>query len=107
MKFRNKIITIVLAVCIITSCKKYLDVNEDPNNALDVPPKTLLPNTTVSMAFANSNELGKAAGLLMQYNAGIAVSVASAYDQWNLSGFDEQWSDEIYNGALNNLDILL
>jgi hypothetical protein len=107
MKLVNKIVLLLFIISIVSSCKQYLDVNDDPNNATDVPPKTLLPNTTVSMAFANSNELGKAAGLLMQYNAGIAVSVASAYDVWNVNGFDAQWGNEIYDGTLNNLNILL
>jgi hypothetical protein len=107
MKLVNKIVLLLFTISIVASCKQYLDVNDDPNNATDVPPKTLLPNTTVSMAFANSNELGKAAGLLMQYNAGIAVSVASAYDVWNVNGFDSQWGNEIYDGTLNNLNILL
>jgi len=103
----KKILSISLLLLLAGSgCKKYLDVNTDPNNALDVPPKTLLPNTTVSMAFANSNELGKAAALLMQYNAGIN-NVAAAYDTWNVNGFDAQWAFEIYDGTLNNLGILL
>lgn len=107
MKLIHKIVVLLILTGFITSCEKYLDVNNDPNNALDVPPKTLLPNTTVSMAFANSNELGKAAALLMQYNAGIATSVAYADDTWNLNNFDPQWGNEIYNGTLNNLGILI
>ena len=59
------------------------------------------------MAFANSNELGKAAALLMQYNAGIAGSVAGAYDTWIVGGFESQWSSEIYGGTLNNLNIIM
>jgi len=62
----------------------------------------------VSIAFANSNELGKAASLLMQYNANTNLAaVAGAYDTWNLGGFDSQWSNEIFDGGLNNLGILI
>jgi len=108
MKIGN-IFILLLSLLMITSCNKsFLDVNKDPNSVTDVPPRTLLPNTTVSMAFANSNELGKAAALLMQYNANtLSTSVAGAYDTWIVSGFDSQWDNEIYDGALNNLGILI
>ncbi|MFL5739563.1 MAG: SusD/RagB family nutrient-binding outer membrane lipoprotein [Flavisolibacter sp.] len=91
----------------ITSCKKYLDVNTDPNNATDVPPKLLLPTTTVGIAWANGNALGRAAAILMQYNAGLAGDPA-AFDVYSLEGsFDNQWNFEIYNGSINNLKILI
>ena len=109
MKIGFKITSLIVSLLIISSCKKsFLDVNVSPNSVTDVPPRTLLPNTTVSMAFANSNELGKAAALLMQYTANTNLgSVAGAYDVWNIGGFDSQWANEIYNGALNNLSILI
>jgi hypothetical protein len=106
---RFKIIVIIILSLSAGSCSKsYLDVNNDPNTVSDVPARLLLPNTTVSMAFANSNELGKAAALLMQYNANTNLgSVAGAYDIWNIGGFDGQWTSEIYNGTLNNLGIII
>ncbi|HEV8283982.1 MAG TPA: SusD/RagB family nutrient-binding outer membrane lipoprotein [Chitinophagaceae bacterium] len=107
MKLSIKIISLCIIFFIITSCKKsFLDVNNNPNAVTDVPAKTLLPNTTISMGFVNSNELGKAAALLMQYNAGI-INVAYAYDKWNLSSYDNQWSNEIYTNTINNLGILI
>ncbi len=107
MKIVIKILSLTLFVVACISCNKsFLDVNKSPNTVTDVPAKTLLPNTTVSMAFANSNELGKAAGLLMQYNAGIA-GISYAYDVWNINGFESQWANEIYDGALNNLAIII
>jgi hypothetical protein len=91
----------------LLACKKsFLDVNTSPNAVTDVPPKALLPNATVSMGFANSNELGKSAALLMQYNAGIA-GLSAAYDSWNVSGYDGQWQFEIYTNTLNTLSILI
>ena len=107
MKIIIKIIPLSLFVIACISCNKsFLDVNKSPNTVTDVPPKTLLPNTLVSIAFANSNELGKAAALLMQYNSGI-TGIAAAYDVWNINGFDSQWANEIYDGALNNLAIII
>jgi hypothetical protein len=90
-----------------TSCKKYLDVNKDPNLPTDVPAKLLLPTTTIGLAYANGNELGRAAGILMQYNAGLSGNPLT-YDSYLMSGsFDNQWNSEIYSGTINNLRILI
>jgi hypothetical protein len=109
MKFAYKTFLMVFAVLIISSCsKKFLDVNTNPNAPVDVPPKTLLPTATVGLAFSNGNELGKAAGLLMQYNATTNINaVSGAYDTWNVSGFDGQWTNELYVSVLNNLGIIV
>jgi hypothetical protein len=109
IQMKLKLFAIFCVTSILSSCdKSFLDVNTNPNSVTDVPAKILLPNTTVSMAFANSNELGKAAALLMQYNANTnSASVAGAYDVWNIGNFDSQWSFEIYNGTLNNLGIII
>ncbi len=107
MKHTIKIIfKLAIVGSLFASCKKYTDINTDPNNPTDVPAKTLLPTTTMGMAFANSNELGKVAAHLMQYSAGISGS-ASAYDQYNISSLDNQWNGEVYGGTLNNLNILI
>ncbi|MEO8403859.1 MAG: SusD/RagB family nutrient-binding outer membrane lipoprotein [Chitinophagaceae bacterium] len=98
---------LLLTISLITSCSKsFLDVNTDPNSPTDVPIKTLLPVSTVGLGWASSNELGRTAAILMQYNAGISGNAAS-YDQWILSSLDNQWNSEIYHGTLNNLEILL
>lgn len=109
MKILNKLIVLFVGVITFSSCtKSFLDVNNNPNAATDVPPKTILPVTTVGMGFSNSNELGKAAALLMQYNANTnPASVAGGYDTWNFSGLDGQWSNELYAGVINNLGILI
>ena len=79
MKIVSKII-IYSTVIVLGACSKsFLDVNTNPNAVQDAPAKVLLPNTIVGMAFSNGNELGKAAGLLMQYNARI-IGNSAAYD---------------------------
>jgi Starch-binding associating with outer membrane len=107
MKINLKIIPLITAVIIFSSCgKSFLDVNTNPNAVVDVTPKTLLPNTTIGMAFANSNEIGKVAGLLMQYNSGI-LGQAGAYDSWNIGSLDNSWSNEIYTNVVSNIGILI
>jgi hypothetical protein len=110
MKTKNKLISILVLsmILMIASCKKsYLDINTDPNNATDVPPRVLLPAATVSMAFANGNELGKAAALLLQYTASTGPSVAGGYDTWVFSDFFSQWYYELYGQSLGNLSIII
>ena len=99
---RKLTIIILLTGMVFTSCKKYLDVNSTPNNPLVVPPSTLLPNTTIALAFANSNDLDRATSALVQHIAGVANQTAS-YDVYLLDGsFDNSWNGEIYSGNLNN-----
>jgi hypothetical protein len=103
----KKIVLFSILIGSLLSCKKYIDINTDPNNPTDVPPKLLLPTTTVGIAWANSNQLGRAASILVQHNAGLAGN-PGAFDIYNLEGqFDNQWNSEVYNGSVNNLRILI
>ncbi|MBO9620337.1 MAG: SusD/RagB family nutrient-binding outer membrane lipoprotein [Niabella sp.] len=100
-------ILFIVPILLMTSCTKgFLDVNKNPNAATDVPPKVLLSSSTVGIGFVNSNELGKIAALLMQYNSGIA-GLSASYDQWNIASLDNQWSNELYNPTATNLGILI
>lgn len=99
----RKLILFLIVPALFTCCKKYLDVNDTPNNPTSVPPSVLLPTTTMGIAFANANDLTRVTSLLVQHNAGIA-SQAADYDVYELEGyFDNQWNFELYNGAINNL----
>jgi hypothetical protein len=106
MKLRIKILTVGAVVLMASCSKSFLDVNTNPNSPTDVTPRILLPNATTGMGFANSNELGKVAALLMQYNAGIA-GLSLTYDRWTLGGYDGQWTSELYVNTINNLSIIL
>ena len=99
---------LIISAIGFASCKKgFLDINATPNNPLEVPPGVILSNITIATAFANSNDLNRAASVLMQHTAGVANQVA-AYDVFLLDGnFDNQWNSEIYNGAINNMQVLV
>lgn len=105
---KKLIILISILSAGLLSCKKgFLDVNSTPNNPTAVPPIVILPNTTIAIAFANGNDLNRAASVLVQHTAGVANQVA-AYDIFNLDGaFDNQWNGEVYGGSLNNLQVLI
>lgn len=107
---RNKFLWIILVAPLLFSCNKFVDVNQNPNNPTVVPPSTLLPTTTIGIAFANANALNTVTSLLVQYNAGAANQAANNYDIFDIDNqLDNQWSFEIYGGSgtLNNLQLLI
>lgn len=105
---RKLILFLIIPVLFASSsCKKFIDVNHSPNNPTSVPPSTLLPTTTVGIAFANANDLDRATSVIVQHLAGTG-SQALDYDVYKLDGyFDNQWNFELYNGAVNNLVIII
>lgn len=107
----NKIFLWLLCALTIVSagCSKsaFLDINTDPNNPSDVPPKVLLPSSTITLAFANANELSRVASTLIQHNAGVA-NQAVGFDIYNLDGsFDNSWNFEVFAGALPIIQALI
>jgi hypothetical protein len=101
---RKLILFLIIPVLFSASaCKKYLDVNKSPNNPEKVPPSVLLPETTIGIAFANTNDLDRATSLIIQHIAGNGTQAVD-YDTYKLEGyFDNQWNFELYNGPINNL----
>ncbi|GAB4028681.1 SusD/RagB family nutrient-binding outer membrane lipoprotein [Spirosoma gilvum] len=90
------------------ACGKYLDVNVTPNNPTSVTPAVLLPGAQAGTAFANANELNRFAETLVQHLAGAGNNPAT-YDifQTNGADFGNQWTTEIYGGALVNYQKLI
>ncbi|MFD2741770.1 SusD/RagB family nutrient-binding outer membrane lipoprotein, partial [Sphingobacterium populi] len=103
--FKLSIVALALSAA---SCNKFLDVNDTPNNPLEVPAATLLPVGLSGTAFANSNELNRFASTIMSVTAGVSGSPAG-YDIYEVFGddFGNQWSFEIYGGALINYKKML
>ncbi|MDR6735071.1 SusD/RagB family nutrient-binding outer membrane lipoprotein [Sphingobacterium sp. 2149] len=92
---------------ILTACNKFVDVNQNPNDAITVPSKVLLPTTSIGIGWTNANELGRCASILIQYNAGLANS-ASTYDSYNINDqFNNQWNYELNVGIINNLRTII
>ena len=48
---------------ILTACNKFVDVNQNPNDAITVPSKVLLPTTSIGIGWTNANELGRCASI--------------------------------------------
>jgi hypothetical protein len=101
---RNKIFRYVFSLAALlgtAGCADFLDINDTPNNPLSVPPATLLPSGLAATAFANGNDLNRFASVTIDYLAG-ANNAPQGWDIYNTTGadFNNQWSFEIYFGAL-------
>jgi hypothetical protein len=107
MKFFRKIykVVFVLPIAMMAGCADFLDVNDTPNNPLDVPLNAMLPSALAATAFANSNELNRFYSTVTDYTTGIAGSPRN-YDTYAITGgdFGNQWTGELWNGALIQWD---
>src|SRR5690606_36707967 len=90
-----------LASVAFVGCNKFLDINDTPNDPLEVPSSTLLPTALAGTAFANNNELNRFASTIMSVTAGAGGSPQD-YDRYIIDDddFGNQWRFELYGGAL-------
>lgn len=92
-----------------TSCNKYLDINENPNNPEIVEPNLLLPTVEASLSQIVGNQLQVYGGLWAQYwTQAPSSSQYQTIDQYNIknTATDRIWST-IYRSALNNAEIII
>ncbi|MGF6925023.1 hypothetical protein QFZ48_000523 [Chitinophaga sp. W2I13] len=95
--------TIALAgVFTVTGCKKFVDINTDPNNPTTAQLSLLLPATEVSMA-ANMYQLNSGTATFMQYT--VFSSGLSRLQQQGTS-FNDSW-DGFYTQTLNDLEAII
>lgn len=65
-----------LAACLmvllisVSSCKKGLNINEDPNNPLDAPLRTILPSAQGNLAYTIGGSINRISGSMIQHYAG-------------------------------------
>lgn len=91
----------VLPFTLLIGCADFLDVNDSPNNPLDVPLNTLLASALVASGFSNANEMNRFGSTVSDYLYGAAGGPAN-YDTYVITGgdFGNQWTNEIWNGGL-------
>ncbi|MEM0939813.1 MAG: SusD/RagB family nutrient-binding outer membrane lipoprotein [Bacteroidota bacterium] len=105
---RNSIIYVFMSCFLLGSCDDFFDVNETPNNPIDVPPEVLLPTVLAASGFINSNELNRFGSTIAVYLAGAGGSPRD-YDLYDLNSndFGNQWNFEIYGGAITDSQQLI
>jgi hypothetical protein len=99
----TKLLVAFLAVFSLSSCEKtyFEDINKDPNNPTEVPPKVLLPTIQASLAYAQGGDLARYTSLFTQQITGNARQFA-VYNNLNFteSDFDNLWRLNLYAGPL-------
>ncbi len=108
-----KKITILLSfiVIILTSCSDFLDVNDNPNNPLEVEDYLLLPSATVSVANVFSADYGILGSYWAQHwaqnNTSSQYKEYESYGMSSNAGVVNRSYRELYIGGLSDNEILL
>jgi|EP01133_Synstelium_polycarpum_P002785 hypothetical protein len=99
MKLNKTIICtgLVLIGSLFHSCKKFYDVNDDPNNVKDAPLAQLLPSITVNIGYIGASDLYRYSGLIMQQFSGQTTNTSQTfkeYERYNINNSDvnNQWN---------------
>ena len=103
--------TLLAGLVILGSCKKQLDINQDPNNPPleDGTPQLMFPAAVISTSATVGGELAILGCLWSEYTTEDAY--ASQYrnlDSYNATGSDLATNyGELYSGALNDYQLIL
>jgi len=104
-RYKNiKLFVIGLLALSITGCDEFLEVNENPNQLIDVPANTLLTSSTLGTATLMGTHLHRySAVYTQQFSSGTAQI-------WDLSRYlltetdvNDVWRGRLYAGVLNDL----
>jgi Starch-binding associating with outer membrane len=117
MKKYKYISTAFLAAAILvgSSCKKYLDVNVDPNNILGTPANAPLPqiltSATVNIGFTGGSDLSRYTALVIQHFSGQStgsLNQTQQYEQYLIqpSDLNNLWSS-FYSTTINDLETVI
>jgi hypothetical protein len=113
MKLRYKTLLILSAgVLTISSCKKMLDINKDPDRIPDssIPMEQLLSSAQVNLAFEGGSDLFRYATVIMQQMSGLASQPNQTfeYSRYNITGSDQNnvWGS-IFSTTLGDLELII
>lgn len=104
MKFRYKKYIFLLTGILLasTSCKKFVDINADPNNPITAQLSLLLPATQISMV-GNMYQLNSGTSTFVQHT--IFTTGQSRFQQQG-TDFSNSW-DGFYSQTLNDLEAII
>lgn len=110
-KFKIKIAALMLALVAVgfAGCKKFLDINENPNAPADANVTLLLPSAEAAVTHVLGNQFQVYGGIWAQYwTQSPAASQFKSIDQYaaNASNFDRSWRI-LYTNALQNFDVII
>ncbi|MBC8987038.1 SusD/RagB family nutrient-binding outer membrane lipoprotein [Pedobacter sp. N36a] len=114
MKNIKNIVVIAFAtVGILTasSCKKFYDINQDPDSVLSAPIKQQLTSLTVNLGFYAGSDMNRNTSLIMQQFSGQSSGTLNAtqlYERYLIQGTDlnNAWST-LYATILNDAENII
>jgi len=107
-KTRQVLLTALIAIIGLSGCKKFLDVNENPNSPDTATPNLLLPASQAATGQIVGNFFQIYGNFWAQYwTQNPTSSQYTTIDQYNptATAFDRPWLI-LYNNALNNADVI-
>jgi hypothetical protein len=105
---KQALLTIAVAAVALSGCKKFLDVNNNPNNPDNAAPSLLLPVSQAATGQIIGNFFQVYGNYWAQYWTQNPTSGQyRTYDQYNptTTSFDRPWNI-LYRGALINADLI-
>ncbi|NMM47368.1 SusD/RagB family nutrient-binding outer membrane lipoprotein [Marinigracilibium pacificum] len=107
LSYINKGILMGFMVLLFFSCDDITDLNENPNNPIDVPSEFLLPSAIVQGTYYMGGSFNRATSFWVQHWAttGTQYQRLDRYDV-DLNTFNTDWA-QLYAGALTDLSIII
>ncbi|RYY26380.1 MAG: SusD/RagB family nutrient-binding outer membrane lipoprotein [Sphingobacteriaceae bacterium] len=104
MKYTDKRSILILLVLLlsVSSCKKFVDINADPNNPTTAQINLLLPSTQISLV-GNMYQLNSGTSTIMQHT--MYSTDISRYQQAG-TNYSNSW-DGFYSQTLNDLESII
>lgn len=107
-KTKQILLTVIIAAAGLSGCKKFLDVNENPNNPDSAAPNLLLPASQAAIGQVVGNAFQVYGNIWGQYwTQNPTSSQYKTIDQYNpaATAFDRPWL-VLYRNALINADLI-
>jgi hypothetical protein len=100
-------IVVLLFITSLLSCKKNLDINNDPNNFTDVPASLILPAAQVQLAYTLGGDISRITGAFVQHYGGHRNQPLE-YNQFDVTpaSSDGLWSS-MYSVVLRDLKAVI
>ena len=111
-KIQISLLAFILFAVTLGSCKKYLDINTDPNRipASNPPMPQLLTNAQINMANDAGGDFWRYSGLITQYISGQASSPNQTfeYGRYNITGSDNNnLFGNVFSNTLSDLELVI
>ncbi len=113
MKLRYfKLIMLFTGIVGISSCKKFLDINKDPDRLPDSnsPIAQLLTSAQVNLGFEGGSDLFRFSTVIMQQMSGLASQPNQTFEyyRYNITGTDQNnvWSS-IHASTLSDIELII